>query len=180
MERGIQEKNRKESGILIQAMKKLILIIVLFLLSGCCPDESIGLKASWLKKAGKDYLEVWIPFYIPHGSMGKDFLYFRREIPYSRDIETNVRNALDELLRGPNESEKEKGAYSLVKESRIIGLKIKRGKAIINFSKEFAPAGGSHAVWECHIAVEEVLRQFSIRKVEIFVEGRPASESLQP
>ncbi len=30
------------------------------------------------------------------------------------------------------------------------------------------------------IAVEEVLRQFEIRKLEIFVEGRPASESLQP
>lgn len=180
MERGIQKKNRQECWILIQAMKKLILIVVLFLLSGCCPDESIGLKASWLKKAGSDYLEVWIPFGIPHDAMDKDFLYFRREIPCSRDIETNARNALDELLKGPNEAEKQKGAYSLVKESKILDLKIKKGKAIINFSKEFAPAGGSHAVWECRIAVEEVLRQFGIRKLEIFIEGRPAIESLQP
>lgn len=164
-------------------MKKSFLflcILVLFLLSGCCPDESIGLKASWLKRAGNDYLEVWIPFYVPHDSMGKDFLYFRREIPFNKNIEENVRNALDELLKGPTEAEKEKGAYSLVKESRILDLKIKRGKAIINFSKEFAPPGGSLAVWECHIAVEEVLRQFSVRKLEIFVEGRPAIESLQP
>lgn len=161
-------------------MKKFVLFILLFLLSGCCPDESIGLKASWLGRGRKEYLEVWIPFYIPHDSMGKDFLYFRREIPYSRNIETNVRNALDELLKGPNEAEKEKGAYSLVKPSRILDLKIKKEKAIINFSQEFAPAGGSHAVWECRIAVEEVLRQFGIRKLEIFIEGRPAIESLQP
>lgn len=161
-------------------MRKIVLFLVLFLLSGCCPDESIGLKASWLKRAGNDYLEIWLPFYVPHGSMGMDFLYFRREIPYSRDIETNVRNALDELLKGPNETEKGKGAYSLVKQSRILDLKIKREKARINFSQEFAPAGGSHAVWECRIAVEEVLRQFSIRKLEILVDGRPAKESLQP
>ena len=162
-------------------MKKVILLIVLFLLSGCCLDESIGLKASWLGRGRKEYLEVWIPFGIPHDSMGKDFLYFRREIPYSRNTEESVRNALDELLKGPTEAEKQKGAYSLVKESRILDLKIKRGKAIINFSQEFAPAGGSHAIWECRIAVEEVLRQFpQIRKLEIFVEGRPASESLQP
>ena len=161
-------------------MKKFVLFILLFLLSGCYLEQSIGLKASWLGRAGKEYLEVWIPFGIPHDSMGKDFLYFRREIICSRNLEENVRNALDELLKGSTEAEKEKGAYSLVKESRILDLKIKRGKAIINFSQEFAPAGGSHAIWECRIAVEEVLRQFGIRKLEIFIEGIPAIESLQP
>jgi len=161
-------------------MRKLVLFLVLFLLSGCCPEQSIGLKASWLKRAGNDYLEIWLPFYIAHDAMGMDFLYFRREISYSRNREENVRNALDELLKGPTEAEKEKGAYSLVKPARILGLNIKREKAIINFSQEFAPAGGSHAIWECRIAVEEVLRQFGIRELEIFVEGRPAIESLQP
>lgn len=165
---------------MLRAMKKIVLPILIFLLSGCCPDESIGLKASWLNRAGKEYLEVWIPFGIPHDYMAKDFLYFRREIPRSRNIEENVRNALDELLKGPNESEKEKGAYPLVKQSRILGLKINKGKAVINFSQDFAPAGGSLAVWQCRIAVEEVLRQFSVRKLDIFVEGVPAIESLQP
>jgi len=161
-------------------MRRILIIIILFLLSGCCLDENIGLKASWLKRAGNDYLEVWIPFATPYSSMGMDFLYFRREIPYTRDIETNAYNALNELLKGPTDEEEHRGAYPLVKESRILSLKIKKGRAIINFSQEFAPAGGSLAVWECRIAVEEVLRQFSVRKLEILVEGRPASESLQP
>lgn len=163
-------------------MKKLLLLILVLILviSGCCPDESIGLKASWLKRTGNEYLEVWIPFGIPHDYMAKDFLYFRREIPRGRNIEENVRNALDELLKGPTETEKEKGAYPLARQAKILDLKINQGKAVINFSQEFPPAGGSHAVWECRIAVEEVLRQFSIRKLEIFVEGVPASESLQP
>ena len=162
-------------------MKKILLFIVLFLLSGCCPDENIGLKATWLGRAGNDYLEIWLPFYISHGSMGMDFLYFRREIPFTHNTEINVYNALNELLKGPNDEEKQKGATSLVRNSNIIDLKIKNGTARVNFSKEFAPAGGTLAVWQCRIAVEEVLRQFQgIRKAEIFIEGIPAIESLQP
>jgi hypothetical protein len=156
--------------------------LILFLLSGCCSvNESIGLKASWLRRQGKDCLEVWLPFYFPNDYMAKDFMYFRREIPYSKNTEENVRNALNELLKGPTEAEKQKGAYALVNESRILDLKIKKSRVRINFSKEFAPPGGSHAIWQCNIAVEEVLRQFpGIKKVEISVEGIPASESLQP
>lgn len=150
-------------------------------MSGCCTDESIGLKATWLKRAGNDYFEIWLPFGTPNSSMGMDFLYFRREIPFTDNREINAYNALNELLKGPTEDEEHKGAYPLVKESRIISLKIKKGKAIINFSKDFAPPGGSLAVWQCRTAVEEVLRQFpGIKKVEILIEGVPASESLQP
>jgi G:T-mismatch repair DNA endonuclease (very short patch repair protein) len=53
-------------------------------------------------------------------------------------------------------------------------------KKIFKFLTGICPAGGSHTVWECRIAVEEILRQFGMRKLEIFVEGRSAIESLQP
>jgi len=161
-------------------MKKLTFFMIFLLISGCCTYESIGLKASSLNRESQDYLEVWIPFGISHDYMAKDFLYFRREIPYGRNREENIRNALNELLKGTTDSEKQKGAYSLVKQSRVLDLKIKREKAVINFSQEFAPAGGSHAVWESRIVVEEVLRQFGIKRLEIFVDGKPAIESLQP
>ncbi len=156
--------------------------IVLFFLSGCCTVQRIGLNAEERSRKGIDYLEIWLPFYVSHDSMGKDFLYFRREIPFTHNTDINAYNALNELLKGPNESEKEKGAHSLVKkEARILDLKIREDRARVNFSKEFAPAGGTLAVWQCRIAVEEVLRQFpEIKKVEILVEGVPSSESLQP
>ncbi len=161
--------------------KIILAIILIFFLTGCCSVQKIGLNASELNRKGRDYLEVWIPFGIPHNSMGMDFLYFRREIPFTHNTEINVYNALTELLKGPNDEEKKKGASSLVRNSNIIDLKIKKGTVKVNFSKEFAPAGGSLAVWQCRTAVEEVLRQFpEIRKVEIFIEGIPASESLQP
>lgn len=143
--------------------------------------QSIGLVASERGRAGNDYLEIWLPFHISHNSMSMDFLYFRREIPLTDNTEMNAYNALNELLKGPNDEEKKKGATSLVRNSNIIDLKIKNGTARVNFSKEFAPPGGSLAVWQCRTTVEEVLRQFpQIREVEIFIEGIPAIESLQP
>lgn len=163
-------------------MKRFIIfILTLFSLTGCCHVQRIGLNASELNRKGRDYFEIWLPFYVSHGSMGKDFLYFRREIPFTHNTEVNAYSALNELLKGPNEEEKKKGASSLVRNSNIIDLKIRKGTVRVNFSKEFAPPGGSLAVWQCRIAVEEVLRQFpEIRKVEIFIEGVPAIESLQP
>lgn len=113
--------------------------------------------------------------------MAMDFLYFRKEIPFTNNTEINAYNALNELLRGPDEEEKQIGAIPLVNEARILDLKIRKEKARVNFSKEFAPTGGSLAVWHCHKAVGEVLRQFpQIEEVELFVEGIPAIESLQP
>ncbi len=164
-------------------MKKsfLLLLVIVLLLSGCCSMQRIGLNAGECSRKGVDYLEIWLPFGIPNSSMGMDFLYFRREIPFTDNTEINAYNALNELLKGPNDEEKKKGASPLVKNSRILDLKIRRGKAKVNFSKEFAPAGGSLAVWQSRIAVEEVLRQFPcIKHVEIFIEGIPAIESLQP
>lgn len=161
----------------------LICIFIVFgFLSGCCHIQKIGLHATEFSRNRKDYLEIWIPFGLAQSNyMQKDFLYFRREIPYTSNTEINAYNALNELLEGPNEQEKQKGAVPLVNEAGILDLRIVRGKARVNFSKEFAPGGGTLAVWQCRIAVEEVLRQFpEIRKAEIFVEGIPAIESLQP
>lgn len=144
--------------------------------------QRIGLNAGECSRKGVDYLEIWLPFGLAQSDyMGMDFLYFRREIPFTDNTEINAYNVLNELLKGPTEEEKQKGAFPLVRNSRILDLKIRKGTAKVNFSKEFAPPGGTLAVWQCRIAVEEVLRQFSgIRKVEIFIEGIPAIESLQP
>jgi hypothetical protein len=160
----------------------LSIVFALFFLSGCCHLQSIGLRANEFNKEGKDYLEVWLPFGMAKADyMNMDLLHFRREIPFTHNTEINAYNALNELFKGPNEQESKKGAVPWVnRETRILDLKIKRGKAKVNFSREFAPAGGTLAIWQCTTAVEEVLRQFSIRDVEIFVEGVPAIESLQP
>lgn len=92
-----------------------------------------------------------------------------------------MRNALEVLLQGPDEEDSGRGFTSLVKKARLIDLRIKHGTAIVTFSREFQPAGGSTAVWHARTAVHELLRQFQgIRKVKILIEGVSEEEVLQP
>ena len=154
----------------------------LLVLTSCSHLQKPGLGIEPFTRQGKEYCAVWIPFGLAdYGWSGQDFLYFRREIPYSGILELDAGNALMQLLDGPSEEEMAKGAVSLVKPAGILGLTIKEGKAQADFTQEFAPAGGSLAVWQCWKAVEEVLRQFpEVSEVALLVEGVPAIESLQP
>ena len=160
----------------------LLVGFICLALTSCSHLQKPGLGIEPFTRQGKDYLAVWIPFRLTdYGWSGQDFLYFRREVPYSGILELDAGNALMQLLDGPSDEEQAKGAIRLVKPAGILGLTIKKGKAQANFTQEFAPAGGSLAVWQCHKAVGEVLRQFpEIRGVELLVEGVPAIESLQP
>lgn len=92
-----------------------------------------------------------------------------------------MKNALEVLLQGPAEEDQKRGLVSLVRKARVLDVKVRRGIAIVNLSKEFAPAGGSTAVWHARTAVHELFRQFpEIRSVKIRIEGIPEEESLQP
>ena len=163
-------------------MMGLFVSLLCFALTSCSHLPKPGLTAELVTSQGRDYLAIWIPFGLSdYGWSGQDFLYFRREIPYSGILELDAGKALMQLLDGPTEEEKAKGAVSLVRHGEILGLTIKKGRAQADFTQEFAPPGGSLAVWQCHKAVGEVLRQFpEIREVELLVEGVPAIESLQP
>ena len=160
----------------------LLVSFICLALTSCSHIPKPGLGIEPFTRQGREYFAVWIPFGLAeYGWSGQDFLYFRREISYSGILEVDAGNALMQLLDGPSDEERAKGAVSLVKPAGILGLTIKKGKAQANFTQEFAPAGGSLAVWQCQKAVEEVLRQFpEIREVELLVEGVPATESLQP
>ena len=151
-------------------------------LTSCSHLPKPGLAIEPFTRQSREYFAVWIPFGLAdYGWSGQDFLYFRREIPYSGILELDAGNALMQLLNGPSDEEQAKGAVRLVKPAGILGLTIKNGKAQANFTQEFAPAGGSLAVWQCQKAVGEVLRQFpEIEEAELLIEGVPAIESLQP
>ena len=122
---------------------------------------------------------VWIPYGLKDSI--DDFALVSKCIPYSENQEIFTRNALERLLAGPDEEDGKRGFTSLVKKARLLDLRIKHGIAIVNFSKEFAPAGGSTAVWHAKTAVHELLRQFpGIRKVKIQIEGIEEEDVLQP
>ena len=155
------------------------LILCIFLSSCSAKQNHIGLEAGRMFSADGSCSAVWIPYGVKDSI--DDFALVSKCIPYSEDQEIFMRNALERLLAGPDEKDNSRGFTSLVRKARLLDLRIKRGTAIVTFSKEFKPSGGSTAVWHAKTAVHELLRQFEgIKKVKIQIEGVSEDEVLQP
>lgn len=143
----------------------------------------LGLKKSYVDYGTREsqMVQLWFPYGITgYGSgTGEDFIYIQKEIPYIDDELLLVKSAIELLLRGPSEKEKQLGVYSLVPGGKIKDIGFKDGNLTINFSKEFSPGGGSLAQKQVRLAVEEVVRQFpSVESFTLLVEG--GTEALEP
>lgn len=143
-------------------------------------DLRPGLKAGRVGLDGGEFYEFWIPAGTPDPTnYGLNFVFLRRTVPYSEDTETALTYALMELIKGPTEEEKALGAYSIIRNGDILRVTIKDGVAILDFSKEIDPKGGSLAIFMTTKAIETVAGQFpGVNKVKILVEGQ--EDALQP
>ena len=155
-------------------------VVLSFFLSSCVTVQNhTGLTAGSQFSADGSCSAVWIPFRFKDSL--EDIALISKCIPYSDNQEIFMRNALEVLLQGPDEEDTKRGLVSLVRKARVLDVKIKRGIVIVNLSKEFAPAGGSTAIWHARMAVHELLRQFAgVREVKIQIEGVSEEEVLQP
>lgn len=155
------------------------LILCIFLSSCAAKQNHMGLEAGRMFSADSSCSAVWIPYGLKDSI--DDFALVSKCIPYSENQEIFMRNALERLLAGPDEKDNSRGFTALVRKARLLDLRIKHGTAIVTFSREFAPAGGSTAVWHARMAVHELLRQFEgVRRVKIRIEGVSEDEVLQP
>jgi len=94
-----------------------------------------------------------------------------------RDIETPYA-ALQELLKGPNQEEKDIGFFSNITEAELNDLSIVDGKAFIDFNE--LQAAGSCRVIAIRAQIEQTLKQFDhIDEVIISIQGE-TEEVLQP
>ena len=157
----------------------LVVLFSIFLSSCSAKQNHIGLEAGRMFSADGSCSAVWIPYGLKDSI--DDSALVSKCIPYSENQEIFMRNALERLLAGPYEKDNSRGFTSLVRKARLLDLRIKHGTAIVNFSREFAPMGGSTAVWHARNAVQELLRQFEgIRRVKIQIEGMSDEDVLQP
>lgn len=164
---------------MIQKCGVSLLVALSFFLSSCAPAQHVGLEAGSQFSADGSCSAVWIPFRFKDSL--KDIVLISKCISYSEDQEILMGNAIDVLLQGMDEEDQKRGLVSLVRKARVLDVKVKLGIAIVNLSKEFAPPGGSTAVWHARMAVHEVLKQFQgIKRVRILIEDIPEEESLQP
>lgn len=88
--------------------------------------------------------------------------------------------ALEELLNGPSDSEKNSGLFTSIPEGVVVkSLKIENGTATVDFNGKMN-AGGSCRVLAIRTQIEKTLKQFpSVSNVIISVDGN-VDEALQP
>jgi hypothetical protein len=105
--------------------------------------------------------------------------------PVEREVIKTIapaRAALEELLSGPTEEEKQAGYFSAVPSgSRLVSLNIKEGmaSAVLN---EDAQSGGGSCSMEARLAqIRQTLLQFpTVKNVQVSVEMKAPGESFQP
>lgn len=95
-----------------------------------------------------------------------------RKMPYTQDIEKKALFALNELLKGPTEQEKETMSLSVPEGAKFLSLRIEENLAIVNFSKELLNfAGGNCIIIATRAQIENTLTQFAeIDNVHISIE----------
>lgn len=91
-------------------------------------------------------------------------------------------SAMEELLKGPTEEEKEQGYFSSIQEgTELNGLSIQHGVAFVDFNEKLDEGiGGSCRVSSIRSQIEQTLKQFpTVKEVQIYI-GERIDDVLQP
>ncbi len=94
-----------------------------------------------------------------------------REIPQG---ENKLEFAIKELLKGPNIVEKAQGAYSEVpKTTKLLGIKQKGDKVIIDFNSDFQYGGGTDSVYSRMMQlIKTAINNTKNKKIYLYLDGK--------
>lgn len=148
---------------------KLIIPVKFLSFNPNAPDYGVQEKTSFNVYFGNSAL----------GAECEKVLPVKREVPKTAAV---GRAAIEELLRGPTEEEKNMGYVTMINSGvKINFLSIENGVAKIDFSKELdEQIGGSCRVAGISAQIRETLKQFpTVKDVIISVDGR-TEDILQP
>lgn len=90
--------------------------------------------------------------------------------------------ALEELLKGPTDEEKENGYFTSIQEGTMLnGLSIQHGVAFADFNEQLDKnVGGSCRIMAIRSQIEQTLKQFpTVKEVQIYI-GERSKDVLQP
>lgn len=138
-------------------MKRLCLILAAILLfaSGCNPADA--------KKTENVKL-----YYALKGNTG---MGVERRNVETRDMERKYGNVLNELIKGPSDTNKFETSIS--KDTKVLGVKVENEDLTVNLSKEFNVFSGSlHEAAAVASVVDTMLQFPELKKVRILVEGQ--------
>ncbi len=171
--------------------KRIVMII------GCCLTGACVIFVSWgcartsrtnesiIQGSSKTQKEKSQP---PRGAMTVKVYFFKGDklVEVERRVESTdpLKAAISNLLAGPTSSEKSEGISTAIPEGvRLISSSIESGVARLDFSEEMKKYGGG-STWV--IAIENQIKKTvsancrDVENIEIFIEGIPSEESLQP
>jgi spore germination protein GerM len=161
-------------------MKKILLIIVLFVLLGFIGFIIFRKDKNILFEPETMTVQVFFNNNLldPEYSCYKVFSV-EREIVRTQGV---ARAALEQLLQGPSQEEKDQGFYTSLNQGVIIqSLSVVDGIARVDFNDQLEfQVGGSCLVSAIRAQITETLKQFStVREVVISINGR-VEDILQP
>jgi spore germination protein GerM len=161
-------------------MKKILLIIVLFVLLGFIGFIIFRKDKNILFEPETMTVQVFFNNNLldPEYSCYKVFSV-EREIVRTQGV---ARAALEQLLQGPSQEEKDQGFYTSLNQGIVIqSLSVVNGVAKVDFNDQLEfQAGGSCLVSAIRAQITETLKQFStVEEVVVSVNGR-IGDILQP
>ncbi|MCM8830124.1 MAG: GerMN domain-containing protein [Candidatus Omnitrophica bacterium] len=97
----------------------------------------------------------------------------KREIPKTNDIEQKIRFAIEYLLKGPTEMEREAGLNTAMPEgATLIDVKVEGDTVFLNFSKEIEQGGGTMLMMDRLAQIVYTATQFyPVNKVRLLING---------
>lgn len=95
----------------------------------------------------------------------------QRELP---DGENRLEYSIKELLKGPNVVEKAQGTYTEIpKSTKLLSIKQKDNKVIINFSKDFEYGGGTDSIYSRMMQlIKTSINNTKAKKIYLYIDGK--------
>ncbi|MCM8772997.1 MAG: GerMN domain-containing protein [Candidatus Omnitrophica bacterium] len=128
----------------------------------------------FLKIKGYFIKESKVYIYLTHQNDQTYLVPVVRKIKYTKKIEEKIKNAINELFKGPTEEEKEAGlSTSLNEDSKLLNVSIEKDTVNLDFSENIEEGGGT-SLMETRIAqIVYTATQFpEIKKVRFLIEGK--------
>lgn len=154
--------------------------------SACPPDAEACILMCVQKCEGLGEGEAVVDVYFPNAKRDPDHLDCSVVFPVRRAIRTDAggegRAALEALLKGPTDEEKEAGYFTSLPEGvSLESFAMAKAEARADFSGELRAVAGSCRVQSIRAQVERTLEQFpEVTSVAISIEGGDPDEALQP
>jgi len=149
--------------------------LVLHLLAGILLITVVALIAIKVKIRIAEETTVWAYFLKYDEPQKKSYLVpVKRQVERTKSPEEKIKAALEVLLKGISEEEKEKGLTNSVNEkAALLEVRIEDDTAYLDFSKEIEAGGGTSMMTERLGQIVFTATQFPpVEKVRILINGK--------